>query len=80
MITDWAKYLSCFPYHQWIFPVFYGLTQTLKLTIRAFLSLALWVKTSTLLVRFFTKMARLNHGIILNQNTTFKGNSNIGFN
>ena len=68
-------------YHQRFFPSFYGLTQTLKLTKRAFLSLALQVKTSILSVRFFTKMARLNHGITLNQNTTLKASWNIvGFN
>ena len=59
-------------YHQQFFPSFYGLTQILKLTITAFLSLTLRVKTSILSVRFFTKMERLNHGIILNQNTTLK--------
>ena len=56
------------------FPVFHGLTRTLKLTLRAFLSLALCVKTSVLSVRIFTKMASLNHGVILNQNTTLKAN------
>ena len=54
--------LSLLPYYQRFFPSFYGLTQILKLTIRAFLSLTLQVKTSVFLVRFFMKMARLNHG------------------
>ena len=39
MMTNWAKCFSCSPYHQRFFSSFYGLTQTLKLTIRAFLSL-----------------------------------------
>ena len=56
MITNWAKSLSCsLTYHQQFFPSFYGLTWTLKLTIRAFLSLTLRVKTSILSFRFFTK-------------------------
>ena len=68
-------------FHQRFFPSFYDLTRTLKLTIRAYLSLVLRVKASILSVRFFTKMARLNHGIILNQNTTLKTSWNIvGFN
>ena len=63
-----------FTYHQLLFPSFYGLTRKLKLTITVYLLLALRVKTSILSVSFFTKMARLNDGIILNQNTTLKAN------
>ena len=73
MITNWAEYFSCFPYlPSAILCQFYELTRTLKLTTRAFLPLALRVKTSILSVRFFTKMATLNHGVILNQKTTLK--------
>ena len=53
MRTNWAKSLSCSTYHQRFVPNFYGLTWTLKLTIKAFLSLGLRVKTSILPVIFF---------------------------
>ena len=78
MITNGKNTCSVLlPYHQRFFPSFYGLTRILKLTIRAILSLTLRVKTSTLSVRFFTKISRLNHGIILNQKTTVKTSWNI---
>ena len=73
MIINWAECFSCFPYlPSAILSQFYELTRTLKLTTRAFSSLALRVKTSILPARFFTKMATLNHGIILNRKTTLK--------
>ena len=65
MIINWAKCLSCSPYLPSV------ILSQFFLTIRP-LSLALRVKTSILSVRFFTKMARLNHGIMLNQNTILK--------
>ena len=82
MITNCAKCLSCsVTYHQRFFSSFYILAQILNLPIRAFLSLALRVKRSLLPATFFTKMARLNHEIILNQNVTLKASWNtVSFN
>ena len=81
MITNWAKSLSCSTHHQRFVPNFYRLTWTLKLKIKVFLSLDLRVKTTILPVIFFKEMARLNHGIILNQNGTLKASWDIfGFN
>ena len=71
MITNWPELFSFITISD-SFPSFYGLTRILKLAIRAFLSLNLRVKTSLLLVRLFTKMARLNHWVISNQNTALK--------
>ena len=75
-IFVWFSFLtisnSFLPYHQQFFHSFYGLTGILKSTIRTFFSLTLRVQISILSVRCFTKMARLSHVIILNQNTTLK--------
>ena len=85
MKINWAKYLSCSPYLRSAILsqfFFFWFNSNIKIdAIRGFLSLALQVITTILSVRFFTKMARLNHGIMLNQNTTLKTNWNIvGFN
>ena len=75
MTKNWANICPIsLTYYQLFFPSFYGLIRKLKLTKRAFLFLALREKTSILSLKFFMTMAKLNHGIILNQDTSLKAN------
>ena len=68
MITNWEKCLLCSPYlPSAILSQFLWFNSNVKIDKKSIFIPGFASKNIDLLVRFFTKMARLNHGIILKQ-------------
>ena len=68
MITNWEKCLLCSPYlPSAILSQFLWFNSNVKINKKSIFISGFASKNIDLLVRFFMKMARLNHGIILNQ-------------
>ena len=77
MIKNWEKYLSCFPnLPSATLSQLLWLNWNTKIDNKSicFSGIVKYLRYLILSIRFFRAIARLNHEIILNQNTTFKVN------